>query len=316
MSVDISVVIPVFNEEENVELLYNQLKEVLDRKDYSYEIIWVDDGSSDKTYAVIKGIATKDSTVLGIRLRRNFGQTAALSAGFDHARGKVIIPMDGDLQNDPADIPRLIEQIENGYDVVSGWRKRRYESFLTRRVPSMLANSLISIVTGVKLHDYGCTLKAYKCEIIKDIRFYGEMHRFIPAYAAWIGANVTELVVSHRRREFGKSKYGLFRVGKVILDLLTVKFFGSFSTKPIHLFGGIGFGLFFLGIISGMTIVIRKILFGDYIIQSPLLLLTVMLFILSVQFILIGLLAEIIIRTYHESQNKLIYVIKDLTPNS
>jgi glycosyltransferase involved in cell wall biosynthesis len=307
----ISVVIPVLNEEENIKVIYSKLKEILDRINRSYEIIFVDDGSNDNTFEILAKLAKDEKRLKVIKLCRNFGQTAALAAGFDIASGEIIIPMDGDLQNDPVDIPKLLEKIEEGYDVVSGWRKKRKDSLFTRKIPSILANYLISLFTGVKLHDYGCTLKAYKSQIVKNIRLYGEMHRFLPAHAALTGAKVTEVEVLHHPRIYGKSKYGISRIIKVILDLFTLKFLGTFSTKPIHLFGSIGLILLFFGFISGSILIINKLFFGAYMIQSPLLLLTVMLILLGVQFILIGLLAEIVIRTYHEAQNKPTYLVKE-----
>ncbi len=278
----ISVVIPLYNEEENVEELHRRLKEVLERLPLEYEIIYVDDGSTDRTLELLEGISSSESRVLVLSLRRNFGQTAAFAAGFDFASGDVIITMDGDLQNDPKDIPKLLERID-GYDLVSGWRKKRKDPFLTRRLPSMVANWLISTVTGVKLHDYGCSLKAYRKEVVKNLRLYGEMHRFIPAVASWYGVRVTEVETTHHPRLRGKSKYGLSRTMKVILDLITVKFLQSFSTKPIQFFGP--FGVFFsgTGFLICLYLTARKLLFSEAIGGMPLLMLGVLLIIVGIQ---------------------------------
>lgn len=307
---ELSVIIPIFNEEENIVSLYHKLKSVLTSFGRDYEIIFVDDGSMDEGFKVLETLAEEDEKVKVIGFRRNFGQTAALAAGFDAAKGAIIIPMDADGQNDPEDIPHLVEKIEEGMDVVSGWRRRRKDAFFRRRLPSFLANKLISYMTGVYLHDYGCTLKAYRAKMIKDIRLYGEMHRFLPALVFWQGAKIDEIEVKHHARICGRSKYGLFRTFKVLLDLITVKFLGSFSTKPSYLFGGIGLFFFFWGMVFGVTIILQKIFLGRSMIQSPLLHLTTLLVTLSILFILNGLLAEISIRTYHESQNKPTYLIK------
>ncbi|MEW6095116.1 MAG: glycosyltransferase family 2 protein [bacterium] len=307
---DLSIILPVYNEEENIQELHSKIINALTKLGKSYEIIYIDDGSSDNSFEILSQIAKADEKIKVIQFRRNFGQTAAIAAGIEHSLGDILIPMDADLQNDPEDIPKLLEKIDEGYDVVSGWRKNRKDKLITRRIPSFLANKLISWVTGVHLHDYGCTLKAYRKEIIKDVKLYGEMHRFIPIYAFLAGGKVTELVVNHHPRVHGQAKYGISRTLKVILDLFTVKFLLTFSTKPIYLFGGIGLILLFIGILSGGVIVFQKIFFKMSMIQSPLLLLTALCFILSTQFILIGLLAEIIIRIYHESQTKSIYLVK------
>ncbi|MBU0566809.1 glycosyltransferase family 2 protein, partial [bacterium] len=304
------VIIPVFNEEENIASLYHKLKSVLSSFGKDYEIIFVDDGSMDESFKILESLAKEDEKVKVIGFRRNFGQTAALAAGFDAAKGTIIIPMDADLQNDPEDIPHLVEKIKEGCDVVSGWRRKRKDAFFRRRLPSLFANKLISWMTGVYLHDYGCTLKAYRAEAIKDIRLYGEMHRFLPALVFWQGAKVGEIEVKHHARKHGRSKYGLFRTFKVLLDLITVKFLGSFSTKPSYVFGGIGLFLFFCGMISGITVFLQKIFLGSSMIQSPLLHLTALLITLSILFVLNGLLAELSIRTYHESQGKPTYLIR------
>ncbi len=305
----ISVVIPLYNEEENVEELHKRLKEVLEGLPLEYEIIYVDDGSTDRTLELLEEISSKDPNVLVLSLRRNFGQTAAFAAGFDFASGDVIITMDGDLQNDPKDIPKLLEKID-GYDLVSGWRKKRKDPFFTRKLPSMIANWLISTVTGVKLHDYGCSLKAYRKDVVKNLKLYGEMHRFIPAVASWYGVRVTEVETTHHPRLRGKSKYGLSRTVKVILDLITVKFLQSFSTKPIQFFGPFGVVFSGTGFLICLYLTIRKLLFAEAIGGRPLLMLGVLLIIVGIQLIGMGLLGEMLVRVYHESQNKPIYVIK------
>ncbi len=308
----ISVIVPVFNEVENIRLLYDELREVLEQQDRGWEVIFIDDGSTDGTTDVLRQLSQSDAHVRTVVFRRNFGQTAALSAGFDHARGQVMVPMDGDLQNDPHDIPKLLELVEQGYDVVSGWRRRRSESFLTRRLPSLVANWFIGRLTKVRIHDYGCTLKAYRRDVIRNVKLYGEMHRFIPVYASWVGAKVLEVEVNHRPRRYGHSKYGLFRVFKVSLDLLTVKFLGSYGTSPIYAFGGAGMVLCALGILSGLWTLWERIIYGTWVHDNPVILLAVFLFLLGTQSILIGLLAEISIRTYYESQQKTTYFVREI----
>ncbi len=310
--VDFTIVIPVFNEEENIEDLYGGIKEALAHRPERHEIIFVDDGSTDATLEKAGSLAARDDCVKVISLRKNFGQTAAMAAGFDHAKGDVVIPMDGDLQNDPSDIPALLEKIEEGFDVVSGWRKERRDPFFSRRLPSMIANWLISKITGVHLHDYGCTMKAYRREIIKHLNLYGEMHRFIPALASLGGARVTEIAVRHHPRRRGTSKYGISRTFKVILDLITVKFLLSYSTKPMRLFGPLGFGAILLSVLSGSAAVYMKLFDGLSLNRNPLFLLSVILFFMGMQLVSIGLIAEINVRTYHESQNKPIYVVKEI----
>ncbi|GBE01355.1 MAG TPA: glycosyltransferase [Nitrospirae bacterium] len=305
----ISIVIPLYNEEENVRELHRRLADVLDSLGKGYEIIYVDDGSVDSTPDILEEISEGNNSVLVLSLRRNFGQTAAFAAGFDFARGDVIITMDGDLQNDPADIPHLLEEIDS-CDLVSGWRKDRRDPFLSRRLPSMIANWLISKVTGVKLHDYGCSLKAYRREVIKNLKLYGEMHRFIPAVASWYGVRVTEVETTHHPRLHGKSKYGLSRTMKVVLDLITVKFLQSFSTKPIQFFGSMGLVSGAAGVLISIYLSFRKIFFHDLIGGRPLLLLGVLLIIVGIQLIGMGLISEMLVRVYHESQRKPIYVIK------
>ena len=306
----VSVVIPVFNEEENVPYLYSELKAVLDSLGQEYEIILVDDGSRDQTLSLLDDIQKEDGRVVVISLRRNFGQTAALSAGFDEAKGEVIVTLDADLQNDPADIPQLLEKAKE-YDVVSGWRVNRQDPFLSRRLPSMVANSIISKVTGVHLHDYGCTLKAYHREVVKGIRLYGEMHRFIPAIASWMGTSITEMPTHHRPRRFGRSKYGMSRIIRVILDLITVKFLISFSTKPIQFFGLLGILSVLGGIVISLYLSVVKLM-GQEIGRRPLLLLGVLLIILGVQLVAMGLLGEMLVRVYHETQPKPIYVVRKI----
>ena len=308
----ISVIVPVFNEVKNIRLLYDELREVLEQQDRDWEVIFIDDGSTDGTHDVLRQLSQSDARAHAVVFRRNFGQTAALSAGFDHARGQVMVPMDGDLQNDPRDIPKLLDLVEQGYDVVSGWRRRRSEAFLTRRLPSLVANWFIGRLTKVRIHDYGCTLKAYRRDVIRNVKLYGEMHRFIPVYASWVGARVLEVEVNHRPRRHGRSKYGLFRVFKVSLDLLTVKFLGSYGTSPIYAFGGAGLILCALGLLSAGWTIWEKLQFGTFVHRNPVILLAVFLFLLGTQSILIGLLAEISIRTYYESQKKTTYFVREI----
>ena len=313
-AVELSIVIPLFNEEECVEPLYAQIKEALEPLEQSYEIIIVDDGSTDRSFELLRGLHAQDKRLKVIRFRRNFGQTAAFAAGFDYAEGQVVVTMDADLQNDPADIPRLLEKLEEGYDVVSGWRVERWKSaWLTRRLPSVVANRLISETTGVHLHDYGCSLKAYRSEVVKNINLYGELHRFIPAMASWMGVSVAEIPVHYRSRQFGRSKYGsLKRAIKVILDLLTVRFLLSYSTRPIHIFGFLGLAMLGLGGILGFYLSVVKLALGQDIGSRPLLLLAILLMVLGVQMITMGLLGELVVRTYHESQGKRIYVVREI----
>ena len=305
----LSVVVPIFNEEENITPLCRELKNVLEALGMGYEVIFVDDGSTDTSNEVLQRLAKDDKEIKVIQFRKNFGQTAAIAAGVEHAQGEIIVTLDGDGQNDPRDIPRLLERLEQGYDVVSGWRRSRKDPLLNKRFPSALANTLISWLTRVKLHDYGCTLKAYRKDILKDIRLYGEMHRFIPAYASWVGARITEMEVTHYPRRHGKSKYGLSRTTSIILDLITFLFLQRYSTKPIRLFGGAGMILFSLGTLTGLFVLYRRIIWGGVWI-SPMILISFLFITMGVMFILLGLIAEIIIRTYHESQKKPIYAIK------
>jgi glycosyltransferase involved in cell wall biosynthesis len=307
----VSVVIPLYNEEDNVEILHERLKGVLNSIEREHEIIYVDDGSIDRTLQLLEEIQGKDKNVIVLSLRRNFGQTAAFAAGFDFARGDIVVTMDGDLQNDPKDIPRLLDAID-GYDLVSGWRKKRKDPFITRRLPSIIANWLISKVTGVRLHDYGCSLKAYKRDVVKNLRLYGEMHRFIPAVASWYGVRIAEIETTHHPRLRGKSKYGISRTIKVLLDLVTVKFLQSFSTKPIQFFGPMGLTFGFAGIGICLYLTAEKLFRGINIGGRPLLLMGVLLIIVGVQFVGMGLLGEMIVRVYHESQKKPIYALKKI----
>ena len=308
---DLSIVVPVHDEEDNVAPLYEQLSAALEALGRSYEIIVVDDGSRDDTYQRLTRLAEGDDAFRLIKLRRNFGQTAAMAAGFDHAVGKIVIPMDGDLQNDPADIVRLLEKLEEGYDVVSGWRKERQDSAV-RRLPSRMANWLIGRVTGVRLHDYGCTLKAYRADVIAETRLYGEMHRFLPALAAQAGAQIAEIPVRHHPRVSGRSKYGLRRTFKVLLDLMTVKFLSVWATKPSYVFGGSGVLLCFAGSLFILYTAYERIVNGIYVYRQPSLLVGVFLFTIGFNLLLLGLLAELIVRTYHESQAKPTYLIREV----
>lgn len=307
---DISVIAPFFNERDNLTQLHDELIAALNKTGKSFEILFVDDGSTDGGSRLAESFATKDLRVKLIQFTRNFGQTAAMAAGFEHASGRIYVAIDSDNQNDPADIPILLSKIGEGFDVVSGWRKTRQDKLLTRRIPSKIANRLLSTVTGVKLKDYGCSLKAYRAEYIDSITLYGEMHRFIPAFAHMAGARVIEIPVSHRARERGKSKYGLFRVFKVLMDLLTVKFLSSYATKPSYLFGGIGSVLCVFGLACAVEVLIMKFVFEAWAHRNPFLLLAIFLFSLGVQLILMGLIAELQVRTYHESQGKSTYLVK------
>jgi glycosyltransferase involved in cell wall biosynthesis len=312
---NISVLIPLLNEEENIPILYQELTDVLSGTGLEYELIFVDDGSTDRSYSILLDIQKCDDHLIIISFRRNFGQTAALSAGFDHARGDMIITMDADLQNDPRDIPRLIEKLGEGYDLINGWRFDRKDPFINRRLPSIIANWVISTTTHVKLHDYGCTLKAFRKEITQNIRLYGEMHRFIPAIASGLGAAIAEVKVNHRERRFGKSKYGISRTIRVILDLITVKFLLSYSTRPIQVFGLLGFTSGMAGFLIAIVMTIQRQFYGIGIANRPMLLLAILLMFIGLQFVSLGLIAELQSRTYHESQNKPIYVIRKKIEN-
>jgi dolichol-phosphate mannosyltransferase len=308
---DVSVFLPVFNEEPNLRPLHAKLDDALKSLGRSAEIVYVDDGSTDGSLKILREIAELDPRVRVVALRRNYGQTAAMAAGIDAARGRVLIPMDADLQNDPADIKRLLQKLDEGYDVVSGWRKNRKDKMITRKIPSVIANRLISWIGGVPLHDYGCSLKAYRRESLQDVRLYGEMHRFIPIYAAWAGARVTEIPVEHHARTMGKSKYGLSRTLKVVFDLMTIKFMASYQTKPIYVFASFGMLAFAISILSGLYAVFLKLLEETDFVQTPLPILSVVMFAVAVQFVLMGLLAEMLVRTYHESQSKSIYAVRE-----
>jgi glycosyltransferase involved in cell wall biosynthesis len=307
----ISVVIPLYNEEENVAPLLDELFAELGKLGRSFEVICVDDGSRDGTFAVLSRLAAQRPELRVVRFRLNFGQTAAMSAGIEKARGEVIVPMDGDLQNDPADIARLLAQLDAGSDVVSGWRRDRQDKEFGRKLPSRIANRLISAISGVSLHDYGCSLKAYRRDVLRDVKLYGEMHRFIPIYASWQGARVSELVVNHRARRAGHSKYGLSRTFKVLLDLMVVKFLASYATKPIYVFGGFGLLSFFCAALAFLWAVYYKVRGLKDFVQTPLPLVTVMLVLVGVLSVLMGLLAELVIRTYYESQGKRPYLISE-----
>ena len=310
-SPQVSIVVPLLDEQDNIGPLYEQITQTLAGQ-YIYEIIFIDDGSTDDSFDVLEKLHKADDKVRVVRFRRNFGQTAALAAGFAHARGRIIVAMDADLQNDPADIPKMIAKLDEGFDVVSGWRKKRRDHAITRLLPSKIANWMISRITGVKLHDYGCTLKAYRREVLAETKLYGEMHRFIPALASWSGARIAEMAVNHRPRTAGAAKYGLGRTWKVLLDLITVKFLGSFSTKPIYIFGSLGLLSAAGAILFGLIVIYQKLAHGNDMSGNPLLILTAVFIIATIQFILMGLLAELLVRTYHESQNRPTYVVKEV----
>ncbi|MFL6274671.1 MAG: glycosyltransferase family 2 protein [Blastocatellia bacterium] len=308
---ELSVFLPVYNEAENLPPLHDKLTQALAELGRSYEILYIDDGSTDASLARLREIALLDERVRVIAFRRNYGQTAAMSAGIDYARGDILIPMDADLQNDPADIGRLLARLDEGYDVVSGWRKDRKDRWLTRRLPSHLANRLVSRIAGITLHDYGCSLKAYRREALIDVKLYGEMHRFIPVYAAWAGARVTEIPVTHHARQAGESKYGLSRTGKVLFDLITIKFMSSYLTKPLYLFGWAGAICLIVSFISFAFALYFRFVENVHLNRMPLATLAMIMFGMGVQFIFMGLLAEMIVRTYHESQNKSTYLIRE-----
>jgi len=308
---EVSVFLPVYNEEPNLRPLHAKLDAALKSLDRSAEIVYVDDGSSDGSLGILRDLARLDPRVRVVALRRNYGQTAAMAAGIDAARGKVLIPMDADMQNDPADIQRLLDTLDEGYDVVSGWRKNRKDKMVTRKIPSMIANRLISWIGGVPLHDYGCSLKAYRRESLQDVRLYGEMHRFIPIYASWAGARVTEIPVEHHARTMGKSKYGLSRTLKVVFDLMTIKFMASYQTKPIYVFGSFGMLAFAISLLAGLYALFLKVIHKADFVQTPLPILAIVMFAVGVQFLLMGLLAEMLVRTYHESQAKAIYAVRE-----
>jgi glycosyltransferase involved in cell wall biosynthesis len=313
---DLSIVIPVYNEVESLPLLQKSIHEALKDLKRSWEVIYVDDGSRDGSVALLTEMAAQDAKhVVLVEFRRNFGQTTAIAAGIDHAQGDVIVFLDADMQNDPADIPMVLEKLDEGYDVVSGWRRDREDNALTRNLPSHMANWLISNVSGVHLHDYGCTLKAYRREVITGFKLYGEMHRFIPVYANSVGAKILEVPVRHHARKFGKSKYGLERTMKVVLDLMAVQFLTKAANKPIYLFGGGGLGLFALGFLGMLFLAIRKFIFQIDILTSPIFIISVMVAMTGFQAILMGLIAELLVRTYHESQQKPTYTVRKVLRN-
>ena len=309
---ELSVVVPIYNEYESIPKLLDTISAVVEEMAITYEIICVDDGSSDGSAERLKELSATHRALTVLLLRRNYGQTAAMAAGFDHARGRVIITLDGDLQNDPADIPNLLSKLEQGYDLVSGWRKHRQDNQITRLLPSRLANWVIGRVTGVKLHDYGCSLKAYRTEVVRDMNLYGELHRFLPALAFIEGARITEIPVNHYARRFGKSKYGLGRTFRVVMDLMTVYFMKRFLTKPMHVFGLLGLLSMVSGCVMGTYLTVLKFATGQDIGDRPLLILAVVLFLTGIQLFSFGLLAELLMRTYHESQKRPIYRVREL----
>jgi glycosyltransferase involved in cell wall biosynthesis len=313
---DLSVILPIFNEAENIPHLYEELIPALESTGRTFEVIAVDDGSRDNSFAQLAEIHRRDPRVRVVRLRRNFGQTAGFAAGFDRARGNIVITMDADLQNPPADIPLLLKKMDEGYDVVSGWRVNRWKegisTFFTRRIPSAVANWTISTVTGVYLHDYGCSLKAYRSEVAKNVHLYGELHRFIPALASWMGVKIAEVPVGDRARVYGKSKVGLGRTLRVLFDLLTVGFLLSYSARPMQLFGLLGMASFGAGTLVGAYLTVLKLFYHVSLSNRPLLWLAVLLIVIGVQFVSMGLMAELVTRTYHETQNKPIYAVREI----
>lgn len=308
----LSLIIPIYNEAENLRPLCERIRQALGPTGWEYEVVLVDDGSKDGSEQILTALHEEDSRIKVIRFRRNFGQTAALAAGFAYAHGEIIVSLDGDLQNDPLDIPLLVAKLNEGYDLVNGWRVNRQDPFLYRRLPSHMANSIISLTTGVKLHDYGCTLKAFRSDVAKRLKLYGEMHRFIPALVSDLGGKIAELPVSHHPRQRGSSKYGLARTLWVVLDLLTVKFLSHYATRPSHLFGLLGVLASFLGGVITILLGLQKLLFNVQLANRPLLLLGILLIVIGVQFVSLGLIGEMLARTYHESQEKPIYVVKDM----
>jgi glycosyltransferase involved in cell wall biosynthesis len=312
MQPEISVVVPMRNEGPNVAQLYRELVASLDAFRRPFEVLAIDDGSTDETFALLAAIQGNDSRLRVIRFRRNFGQTAAFAAGFAYARGRYIVTMDGDLQNDPNDIPAMVERLEQGADVVAGWRKDRKDPFLNRRLPSIVANAVISFATGVRLHDYGCSLKVFRAEVVKSMKLYGEMHRFLPAIAAEQGVEIVEQAVNHRKRVHGKSNYGISRTIRVLLDLMTVKFLSSYSTRPLQMFGGVGLALVSFGMLVCAWLAYVKFMRHEGIADRPLLLLGVLMILGGIQLVMTGLLGEMLSRTYHESQNKPTYVIREI----
>lgn len=310
--VDLSIIAPIYNEEESIPHLLSQLRSALEPTGLSFELVLIDDGSSDASFRLLKQEALNDARLVVVGFRRNFGQTAALQAGLDLARGRKVVLLDADLQNDPADIPAMLAKLDEGYDLVAGWRKDRKDAFINRRLPSLIANRIISTATKVKLHDYGCTLKAMNREVAKELRLYGEMHRFIPAVANWVGVRVAEMPVNHRARQFGSTKYGIGRTVRVVLDLITVRFMQTYLTRPMQVFGLAGIGSGFLGFLVCLGLVVQKLVLGEDIGSRPLLMLGVLLIVVGVQLLSLGLVADVVSRTYHESQNKPPYYVREL----
>lgn len=308
----VSIVVPVFNEAENIAPLAGEIAAAVSGRDEEYEFLFVDDGSSDGSLAALKEARRRDPRVRIIQFRKNFGQSAAISAGFDRCRGQVVVAMDADLQNDPADIPRVVDKVGEGFDIVNGWRRERRDKWLTRRLPSYFGNKLVSWITGVKLHDYGCTLRGFRSDVVKNLNLYGEMHRYIPAIASRMGVRSTEIVVHHRERRFGKSKYGLGRTFRVILDVISLKFLLAYSHRPLQVFGGAGLMMFLAGLLSGLWLTYTKFVLHQGIAGRPLLFFTLLMFFLGFQAISLGLLAEMLSRIYHEGLNKNEYAIREL----
>ena len=311
----LSIVVPAYNEEANIPLLIDEVHQALVGHDIEYEIVLVDDGSRDNTYKVLQDRARTDRRLSVIQLRRNFGQSAAMQAGIDAAQGAVVVLMDGDLQNDPHDIPRMLAKLDEGYDLIAGWRKDRKDTFINRRLPSMIANWIISRAVKVPLHDYGCTLKALRREVAKELKLYGEMHRFIPALASLIGARVHEMAVGHRARRFGTSKYGIGRTLRVVLDLITVLFLKTYLVRPMQVFGLFGISLFTLGLAISGTLTFQRLVYNEQLSDRPLLLLGVLLILMGVQILSLGLVADVVGRTYHEAQGKTPYYVRTWTVN-
>jgi glycosyltransferase involved in cell wall biosynthesis len=307
---DLSVVVPVYNEEESLPHLVAELHAALGPTGLSYELVLVDDGSSDQSYALLERMAKLDSGLHVVCFRRNFGQTAAMQAGLDVSRGAKVVTIDADLQNDPADIPAMLAKLDEGYDMVAGWRKQRQDAFLNRKLPSLIANRIISLATRVKLHDYGCTLKAMTHDVAKELRLYGEMHRFIPAVASWMGVRILEMPVNHRSRQFGKSKYGIGRTLRVVLDLMTVRFMQTYLVRPMQVFGLAGLASFGAGVLICAWLVLEKLMFSERLSNRPLLLLGALLIMVGVQLLSLGLVADVVSRTYHESQGKRPYHVR------
>lgn len=307
----LSIIIPVYNEENNIEPLYEEIKTAVESKYECFEIIFINDGSTDKSHKKLVSLLKKDNRVKIINFRKNFGQSSAISAGFDYCKGDIIVTLDADLQNDPADIPLIVDKVIEGFDIVNGWRKKRKDRLFTKRIPSFFGNKLISFITKVKLHDYGCTLRGFKREVVKNLKLYGEMHRYIPAIASRMGIKSIEVPVKHRKRKFGKSKYGFGRTLRVILDLISIKYLLSFSHRPLQIFGGMGIIMMGLGFISGLYLTYIRY-FANKTANRPLLFLTVLLLFLGFQMITLGLIAEMLSRVYHEGLNKNVYSIREL----